>query len=149
MTKCLNCDAPIKLTEGRRPRKFCDNKGKCRLAYWNKNNPKEGKYVLKSTHEKIVKQLSDKLNGAINKQFEKESDYLAEALAGKETTTKGIVNQVKEIPSTDHDTRLIEDRIKVLEAELKSPPKTAVIGVKTWIKIRERELAELKAKLNQ
>lgn len=49
---------------------------------------------------------------------------------------------------SDHEIRLMEDRIKVLEAELKSPPKTASIGVKTWIKIRERELSELKAKLN-
>lgn len=44
MSKCLECQAEISQTPGRRPRKFCDNKGKCRLAHWNKNNPKEGKY---------------------------------------------------------------------------------------------------------
>ena len=38
MSKCLECGADISQTEGRRPRKFCDNKGKCRLAHWNKNN---------------------------------------------------------------------------------------------------------------
>lgn len=50
---------------------------------------------------------------------------------------------------SDYDIRLMEDRVKVLEAELKSPPKTATIGVKNWIKVRERELSELKAKLKQ
>ena len=54
MSKCLECDAEISQTPGRRPRKFCDNKGKCRLAHWNKNKPKKQKYVLKSTYDKIA-----------------------------------------------------------------------------------------------
>lgn len=54
---------------------------------------------------------------------------------------------VEEIMLSDYDIRLMEDRVKVLEAELKSPPKTATIGVKNWIRVRERELSELKAKL--
>ena len=54
MTKCLNCGAEISQTPGRRPRKFCDNKGKCRLAHWNKNKPKVQKYVLKSTFDNAV-----------------------------------------------------------------------------------------------
>jgi len=54
MTKCLECGSEIKQTEGRRPRKFCDNKGKCKGAYWIKNKPKEPRYVLKSTLDSVV-----------------------------------------------------------------------------------------------
>ena len=36
MSKCEHCGKPIKQTEGRRTRKFCDNKGKCRYQYWLK-----------------------------------------------------------------------------------------------------------------
>lgn len=36
-----------------------------------------------------------------------------------------------------------EDRIKTLQNELKSPPSTASIGVKNWIKLRQNELTNL------
>ena len=42
MSKCLQCGTEVKQTEGRRQRKFCDNKGKCRYQYWLEKN-KEGK----------------------------------------------------------------------------------------------------------
>lgn len=40
------------------------------------------------------------------------------------------------------------NRIKVLEKELDNPPTTSIIGVKNWIKAREIELSNLKAKYN-
>lgn len=39
----------------------------------------------------------------------------------------------------------IEARIKVLEYEINHPPKTAIIGVRNWIRAREIELAKLKS----
>lgn len=36
------------------------------------------------------------------------------------------------------------ERIKELEAELKNPPKSPLIGIKAWKAIRENELAKLK-----
>lgn len=40
---CLNCESQIENTPGRRPKKFCDNKGKCRNEWHRKNKPKAGK----------------------------------------------------------------------------------------------------------
>lgn len=56
---------------------------------------------------------------------------------------------VEKITLSDYDIRLMEDRVKVLEAELKSPPKTATIGIKNWVRVREQELSELKANLKR
>jgi hypothetical protein len=40
-----------------------------------------------------------------------------------------------------------QNRINELLAELKSPPKNPIIGIKTWVAIREKELVELKSQL--
>lgn len=37
MSNCKNCDKPIEVTQGRRPREFCDNNQKCRNEYYRKN----------------------------------------------------------------------------------------------------------------
>lgn len=41
MGKCLNCESQIENTPGRRPKKFCDNKGKCRNEWHRKHKPKK------------------------------------------------------------------------------------------------------------
>lgn len=136
MSKCLECQAEINQTPGRRPRKFCDNKGKCRLAHWNKNNPKEGKYVLKSKYDALLAQIKG------NNKPENKEKILNERNAVNNASTK-TTNPLTENECTSVDL----ERIKVLEYELKSPPKTAKIGVKTWIRVRENELKQLKEKI--
>ena len=42
---------------------------------------------------------------------------------------------------TDEETK---KRIAELEAELKSPPKNPIIGLKAWVRVRENELKKLK-----
>lgn len=54
--------------------------------------------------------------------------------------------QLKEL--SEYQIRVDKERIATLESELKHPPKTAIIGVKNWIRTREVELANLKAKYN-
>lgn len=44
MSNCKNCDKPIEVKEGRRPREFCDNNQKCRNEFYRKNK-KDKKFV--------------------------------------------------------------------------------------------------------
>jgi len=46
----------------------------------------------------------------------------------------------------DYQTRMEKQRIVELQKELNNPPKSAIIGVKNWIKAREEELSLLKDK---
>lgn len=41
MSKCLNCGKDVIQTDGKRERKYCDNKGACKQQYWLKQNPKK------------------------------------------------------------------------------------------------------------
>lgn len=104
MSKCLECGADISQTEGRRPRKFCDNKGKCRLAHWNKNNPKGGKYVLKSTHEAIIEKMNKKMAEMAETNFVSESEAIVRHLQdnGSQVTTKGIIATVAPENTSKH-----------------------------------------------
>jgi endogenous inhibitor of DNA gyrase (YacG/DUF329 family) len=63
--KCINCGKEVPQKEGRRQRKFCDNNGKCRVAYFHKTHPKEKKYVLKERDEAVVKER-DELKAQLN-----------------------------------------------------------------------------------
>lgn len=59
MSNCKNCDKPIEVTQGRRPREFCDNNQKCRNEYYRKNK--------KAITHKIIpidkwKEIEQKLN---------------------------------------------------------------------------------------
>lgn len=47
------------------------------------------------------------------------------------------------------DLEEIQERIKILEFELSHPAKNPLIGIKTWINVRENELSTLKNKLNE
>jgi len=54
-----------------------------------------------------------------------------------------------DVKISDEETNPIPDvlkqqRIAELEKELKNPPKTAQIGVRNWVRIREQELQKLK-----
>lgn len=44
-------------------------------------------------------------------------------------------------------TEQLEQRIKQIESELRSPPKSAAVGMKMWFAVREVELKELKKEL--
>jgi hypothetical protein len=60
MNYCLNCGIEVKKTEGKRPKKFCNNV--CRATFHNKNKKKEPKYVLLSTHEAALKEREERIN---------------------------------------------------------------------------------------
>ena len=52
MGECLNCGKPIENVQGRRPKKYCDNKGKCKGEYFRKQK-KEPKYVQKEVYDAL------------------------------------------------------------------------------------------------
>lgn len=56
MNKCLNCERELKHIEGRRKKKFCNEK--CKGEYWRKQN-KEPKYVQKEKFDKVVAELEE------------------------------------------------------------------------------------------
>jgi len=96
MTKCLECGSEIKQTEGRRPRKFCDNKGKCKGAYWLKNKPKEPRYVLKSTLDSVVAKYEGLLS-VIPKGNRIDINHLIDAARGRDAS--GINEDELNLPS--------------------------------------------------
>jgi hypothetical protein len=57
-----------------------------------------------------------------------------------------VYEEFKNQETTLFDVKEIEKRIKELEAELKSPPKSPIIGMKRWKQIREDEINKLRNK---
>lgn len=111
MTKCLECGSEIKQTEGRRPRKFCDNKGKCKGAYWLKNKPKEPRYVLKSTLDSVVAKYEGLLS-VIPKGNRVDINPLIDAARGRDAS--GINEDELNIPQKQQ----IASQIEKYEAEI-------------------------------
>ena len=62
MSNCLNCGKEVPQTEGKRARKYCDNKGACKQQYWVKTHPKEDKFkkIPIEQHDKMIIVVEDK-----------------------------------------------------------------------------------------
>jgi len=123
---CLYCGEKMESITAKK--KFC-----CPLhrVYWNREQKVE-KMITESfenNREEIDKTVNDILDGGI---------------AITKSDTDGNMERID--PRSKEGQKVIDtmERIKVLEYEISHPPKTAVIGVKTWIKVRENELAKLK-----
>lgn len=58
MANCLNCGEEIISLEGRRPKLYCDNKGKCKGEYFRKQK-KEPKYVQYKTFAALLEKFTD------------------------------------------------------------------------------------------
>ena len=69
MNKFLKCGKELKHTEGKRERKFCDNKNKCKQEYHNKRKAKEPKYVQIETHKTVVNDLESKIQKLLEKEL--------------------------------------------------------------------------------
>lgn len=52
MSSCKYCGEQIETYTGRRPKQFCDKN--CRVAYFNKNKPKNISMVRKSTYDNVL-----------------------------------------------------------------------------------------------
>lgn len=52
MGSCKYCGEQIETYTGRRPKQFCDKS--CRVAYFNKNKPKNISMVRKSTYDDVL-----------------------------------------------------------------------------------------------
>jgi hypothetical protein len=65
------------------------------------------------------------------------------------TQVKDLTQEVAKsnytIDTTDNQDKL--NRIATLKTELKNPPKSPLIGMKAWVAVREKEIAELENQL--
>jgi hypothetical protein len=58
------------------------------------------------------------------------------------------IDEPSQFSTPKPDTKEILNRISVLESEIKNPPKNLIMGTRIYIGVREKELRELKEKLN-
>lgn len=164
--KCANpkCNKEVKSTPGKRPKKYCSPR--CTSAHWQALH-----YEPKKKSKNMIELPADFINcekigiiradGTIDKVFNfingiliesgeypSEGDFKAQEapktkkqynLPPKEESVKGEAENGVKI---DNSGTL--RRIKELEAELKSPPKNPMIGLKNWVAVRENEIKELK-----
>jgi len=63
MNKCLNCEKEIVSIEGRRAKKYCDNKGKCKGEYFRKQK-KPSQYVNRATFDELESRYNQLINAA-------------------------------------------------------------------------------------
>ena len=85
MSKCKNCNAPIEVKQGRRPREFCDNNQKCRNEYFRKNKKA-------ATHKTIPIEQWNEIQAKIaeNNLPENKERILAERNEVPKTFTKRV-----------------------------------------------------------
>ncbi len=113
---------------------------------------------LPENEEKILSEREDNFENKLSELVEENreemnkiaNDIIETGIGITKSDEKGFVKRV--YPMSEEGLRVqeqakIHERIKTLEHELKNPPKTAIIGVKTWIKTRQKELSELKSKM--
>ena len=160
--KCANpkCGKQLKHIEGRRKKKYCDQK--CNSAHWQSLNYvpiKNGgikfkKIPMKEWDEiqRIIKefQRAGNENKFIQLDTKSGETELVDSPVSSESVAV-VINAEQLIIKTqddDYQTRVEKQRIVELRKELDNPPKSSIIGVKNWIKAREEELSLLKAKYN-
>lgn len=123
--KCLNCDTELEQTEGKREKQFCNST--CRSNYWQKAKRKK----------KYENNIVDLAKGVM-------TDRVALNKTPIDFTDKAHTVVQANIGLSIYERQKIDDRIKQLETELKSPPSNPLIGKRQWVAIREQELKKLK-----
>lgn len=146
---CLNCGKELKMVEGRRPKKYCDDA--CRIAYFHKNKKKNeipSKYVLKTRHEAEVEKLNAIIadlkaqispqaqNKPMPPKTEKTPKTAIQNLTGDKTTNYSV------------NTEKIDQKIKEIMAEKIPHHRDTPLGRKIWAAEQEKRVAELE-KLKQ
>ncbi len=145
------CGKELAHVEGRKKKKYCNQV--CNSAHWQATH-----YVKSDKKPKFKKVPMEewlKVFGGGMKKVTSEHEFKGndtkETVSNVAATSTETVTVT--IPSSalhpDYQVKTDMDRIKVLEHEISHPPKTAIIGVRNWIKTRETELKNLKAKYNQ
>lgn len=92
MGECLNCGSQIENTPGRRPKKFCDNKGRCRNAWHRKNKPKKEKkekFKFKTTFSLGLVYLEE--NGTVREPTPEEIAVAMQKKQEKTTECKSFI----------------------------------------------------------
>lgn len=159
------CGKELTHKEGRKKKKYCNQN--CNTRHWQMMNPaykpKSKRVPLQEYSEmelakiKLQKMMENPMGifGGTGHKVDIEElrkmpidmSQIGKFTLHREQKEASVINKedLPELPKID--TSGIEARIKQLEHELKNPPKTAIIGVKNWIKARQKELSELKSKM--
>jgi len=122
--KCLECKSDLVQLEGKREKQFCNSS--CRSNYWQK------------AQRKIKK----------NNKPQNKKNILAErnTLPNKISSTNNPLTEIECF--SDWDRKMALERVKILESEIANPQKGTIIPQRVYIQVREKELADLKSKLN-
>ena len=114
MNKCLNCEKEIISIEGRRAKKYCDNKGKCKGEYFRKLK-KVADFVPKSKYDDLNNRYNQLINatrgkdenGVNNDEVRNDNPEKAEfdAVYNKEIIAQISAIKYEKIPK-DRDTSL-------------------------------------------
>jgi endogenous inhibitor of DNA gyrase (YacG/DUF329 family) len=129
---CPNCGKEVEQTDGKREKRFCDVT--CRSNFWQKEQRKSKKQPLFKTGVAV-----QNLNQNTCQQ---------QPITSEPPKSNYAINTTKEVsPNQNFDKATAERRVKEIEAELKSPPKSPQIGIRAWTMIRQTELNNLKKQL--
>lgn len=151
MTNCLNCNAELVHTEGRRPKTFCSDA--CRGQYWRDKKPKEHKTkVLKlDEYEALMAKIenSERNLGEIKKlpltgksveiTITEKDHFKFKPI--KVLEQKMPIGSVIEYSATDNSE--IQKQIEAVKAEIRP----SVIDKSKFEKYQEKKIAELEKKL--
>lgn len=112
---CLQCDAPIEQTKGRRERKFCVG-GKCASAYWLATHPKKTRFkrIPIEEYEELKKKVE------INNLPENKERILKERSGATQAKANNPLTIDESIPSTTEQTIEVPEKVAEYEKELRS-----------------------------
>lgn len=96
--RCLECGSKIESVEGRRRKKFCDNKGACRNAWHRKNSPKAKKKINPVETSYILGMVYVK-EGGVSHPISSFQDLVDLGLPGDELSKYKGIFQPKETPN--------------------------------------------------
>lgn len=125
---CLNCGKPVKQTEGKRAKNYCDPA--CRQKHWQKNNKKSairGPGRPKKTP--IVVPPNPKDNALIN--------------AARGRDSNGVNMDETRLSEKEASRELIEDQIKDIKAEKIPPNRDTALGRRSWAIDQKKRIQEL------
>lgn len=92
MSNCLECNKPLPpRTEGKRERKFCDNKGACKQKYWVKQNAKNPVTITIPLGDLSEGEIYSWINGElikIDKKLNTLNNIKTDSAETKETTSE-------------------------------------------------------------
>jgi len=145
MNKCLNCEKEIVSIEGRRAKKYCDNKGKCKGEYFRKQK-KPSQYVNKATFDELESRYNQLINAARGRDENGVNN----------DEVKNTVDTYWEEHKNDNPEKAefdavynkeILSQIAAIKSEKIPAERNTQLGKKSWDNDQRKRISELQSKL--